>query len=215
MAMATASRRPEIDQHTMKLVAGMIAVALGPLTYFFAGGSLTSISASYWAGGTAQIIFLGFLFATASFFVAYNGESTREMIASKAAAVSALGVALFPCACDCREVAVPKVHGIAAAVMFLILTYSCYVFYRKARSKHTTRANVRAAIYAVCGLTMAASIVALAVDNLSKAPCPSTDSQLVFYGESAALLAFGISWLTASRMLPVVTDKNDRISWLN
>ncbi len=34
--------------------------------------------------------------------------------------------------------------------------------------------------------------------------------RLTFYGEMAGLLAFGIAWLTASRVLPVVTNADER-----
>ncbi len=37
-------------------------------------------------------------------------------------------------------------------------------------------------------------------------------SRLTFYGETASLLAFGIAWLTASQILPLVTRKDvDRL----
>ena len=37
-------------------------------------------------------------------------------------------------------------------------------------------------------------------------------SRLAFYGEIASLLAFGIAWLTASQILPLVTRKDvDRL----
>ena len=208
--MPTMFHPPEIDNHTMKLIAGIIALSLGPLTLLFAN-EITSISASYWAGGVAQIIFIGFLFATAAFFLAYNGYSSPEMIASKAAAVAGLGVALFPCGCDGRAVPVPYLHWISAAVMFLILTYFCYTFYARARQKGHTQANTRAAIYAICGVTMVIAIVVLALNGLMKSEPENTSSRLVFYGEAAALIAFGVSWLTASRMLPVITNETERI----
>ena len=211
--METTFRPPEIDNHTMKLIAGIIALALGPLTSVFAR-DITSISASYWAGGVAQIIFLGFLFATASFFLAYNGYSRMEMIASKSAAIAALGVALFPCGCDGHEVKIPYLHWISAATMFLILTYFCYVFFARARAKPSAQAKWRAAIYAVCGVAMVVSIAVLVYNGWTTGEPENTSSRLVFYGEAVALGAFGVSWLTASRMLPVITKEDERIPLL-
>jgi hypothetical protein len=211
--MPTAPSRPEIDNHTMKLIAGLIAVALGPLTTLFADGDLESISAAYWAGGVSQIIFLGFLFATAAFFLAYNGYSKMEMIASKLAAVSALGVALAPCICDHPQhvVLVKYLHGISAGVMFLILTYFCYVFYRRAMAKHHARAKARAGIYALCGVTMLVAIVTLTYNNATHGSLAKYDRWITFHGEFAGLFAFGISWLTASRMIPGITRKDERV----
>ncbi|HMV33246.1 MAG TPA: hypothetical protein PKA50_14110, partial [Gemmatimonadales bacterium] len=79
-------RRPEIDEHTLKLMVGIVALSLANLTSWFSGKHLESISASYYETGLAQTTFIGFLFAAASFFLAYNGQSRREMVASKVAA---------------------------------------------------------------------------------------------------------------------------------
>ena len=210
--MLDAPGRPEIDHHTTKLIVGVIALSLGPLTDLFADASLTSISASYYAGGWSQSIFIGFLFATAAFLLAYNGYSTGEMVSSKVAALAALGVALFPCDCDGRAEIVPYVHAVSAAAMFLILTYFCYCFFRRAWAKGHPRARARAYVYAACGVVMALAIVGLTIDHLAGGFLSAIDPRLVFHGEYASLLAFGISWLTASRVLPLITRGDERIS---
>lgn len=210
--MLNAPGRPEIDHHTAKLIVGVIAFLLGPLTDLLADAPLTSISASYYAGGWSQSIFIGFLFATAAFLLAYNGYSTGEMVTSKVAAVAALGVALFPCDCGGRPEVVPYVHAVCAAVMFLILTYFCYSFFRRAWAKGHPRARIRATIYAACGAVMVLAIVALTADWLGGGFLSALDPRLVFHGEYASLLAFGISWLTASRVLPLITRGDERIS---
>ncbi len=208
--MLPAPTRPEIDHRTIKLVVGVIAITLPLLTSFFAKTALTSISASYYEGGWSQSILIGFLFAIASFLLAYNGMSRAEMLASKVASLAGLGIALFPCKCEEHIELVPYVHGISAAVMFLILTYFCYQFFRRARSKGHPQAKLRAAIYAVCAVVIFVSVVVLAIDHLWDGGLGIP--RLTFYGESAGLLAFGISWLTASRVLPVVTRKDERFS---
>ena len=138
--------KQEIDHRTLKLLVGLIALTLGNLTSFFAESKITSISASYHAGGWSQSIFVGFLFAIAAFLLAYNGLSRSEMLSSKLAAMAALGVALFPCGCDGHDEIIAHVHFASAAVMFIILAYFCYVFYRRARAKGHTEANRRAAV---------------------------------------------------------------------
>src|SRR3954449_8525834 len=100
MSILSTPRRKEIDHRTMKLIVGVVAISLPGLTNFFAKAPLASISASYWERGTSQSIFIGFLFAIASFLLAYNGYTRREMILSKIASVASLGIALFPCQCD-------------------------------------------------------------------------------------------------------------------
>ncbi len=206
--------KPEIDHRTLKLLVGLIALSLANLTSFFADSKITSISESYYEGGWAQSIFVGFLFAIAAFLLAYNGLSRTEMVLSKVAGVGALVVALFPCGCRGHAETVPHVHFASAAVMFLILAYFCYVFYKRARGKGHTEANRRAFVYAASGLAIIASILALILDTLSGDVLTAAIPRLVFYCERAGLVAFGISWLTASRILPVLTRSDERFSLL-
>src|SRR5258708_774282 len=210
--MLSAPKREEIDHRTIKLIVGIVAISLAPLTSAFASTIITSISASYYEGGWSQSIFIGFLFAIAAFLLAYNGLSRTEMFLSKAAAAAALGVALFPCECGGHPALVPYVHGASAAVMFLILAYFCYCLYKRARAKGYLQANVRAAIYIVCGVTIVIAIVVLAVDSFSGHTLSERIPRLVFYGEAAGLIAFGISWLTASRTVPLITRRDERFS---
>lgn len=210
--MLPSPTKQEIDHRTLKLLVGLIALTLANLTSFFAQSEITSISAAYHQGGWSQSIFIGFLFAIAAFLLAYNGLSKPEMLLSKVAAVAALGVALFPCACDGHTEVVPYVHSGSAAVMFLILTYFCYVFYQRARTKGHTEANRRAFIYAICGLAIVASILILVLDTIADGALVARIPRLVFYCERAGLVAFGASWLTASRILPVLTNRAERFS---
>lgn len=213
--MLPTPRRPEIDHRTIKLIVGGIAISLAGLTGLFAGYPLTSISASYYAGGTSQTIFTGFLFAIAAFLLAYNGLSRNEMLLSKTAAVAGLCVALFPCACDGYPVRVPYVHYVAASVMFLVLAEFCYIFYRRAKRKGFPQAKVRAATYAVCGCAIVLSIAVLSLDALFDHFLEKRIPYLVFDGEAVGLIAFGISWLNASHVLPVVNRPDERFSPLS
>ena len=208
--MATETRQ-EIDHHTIKLIVGIIALSLATLTSAFASTAITSISASYYEGGWSQSIFIGFLFAIAAFLVAYNGRSTAEFFLGKIAAGAALGVALFPCECGNHVPSVPYVHGLSAAAMFLILAFFCYGFYRRAVQKNYREAYRRAAIYGTCGVLIVTSIAVLGGDHLAGGYISQRIPRLVFYGEATGLIAFGVSWLTASRTLPLVTNRTDRI----
>ncbi len=208
--MLLTPQREEIDHRTIKLLIGLIALTLATLTSYFAGGTITSISAAYYEGGWAQSILVGFLFAIAAFLLAYNGLSTREMVLSKVAAVAALGVALFPCKCGNREQIIPYVHAVSATTMFLVLAYFCYVFYRRAQQKGYPQATARACIYAACGITIVIAVVVVAFDALSGGMLSAQVPRLAFYGERAALMAFGVSWLTASRVLPMLTREDER-----
>jgi hypothetical protein len=210
--MLSTPKREEIDHRTIKLIVGVVALSLATLTAAFASTAIESISASYYEGGWSQTIFIGFLFAIAAFLMAYNGLSKPEMILSKVASVAALGVAMFPCECSGHPALLPYVHGVSAAVMFVILAYFCYCFYQRARTKGYPQAKVRAAIYVACGVAIVTSIVVLALDYFTGRALSDRIPRLVFYGEAASLIAFGISWLTASRTIPVITNKEERFS---
>ena len=214
MFKLTSPKRAEIDEHTAKLIVGVIAISLASLTSFFSGEPIQSISASYHEGGWSRDIFVGFLFAIFAFLIAYNGKSITQKVLSKIAAVAALGVAVFPCKCESNADVIPYAHGTFAAVMFIILAFFCYIFYRRAWSKGHLQARIRAYIYAVCGSTIVASILIIAIDNFTGGIISSKIDRLTFYGENAGLIAFGIAWLTASRTLPLITrnDKDDRFS---
>lgn len=198
--------RREIAHTTSKLIVGVMAISLAALTGLLSG-PIDSISASYHEGGLPRDIFVGFLFAISAFLFAYNGKSTLEMILSKVAAFAAIGIAVFPCECGRSSGGTP-VHGIAAATMFVILTAFCYIFFRRAYAKGHPQAKVRAYIYAICGFVIAVSILAISVNKFLGEPV----SRLTFIGEAAGLIAFGIAWLSASRMLPIVTSLEERIS---
>lgn len=205
---------PEIDHRTMKLIVGLIALLLPILTNYFASvmedSSLTSISESYWVGGWAQSIFVGFLFAIASFLIAYNGESRPEMLFSKAAAFAALGVALFPCGCGGEPQIIPGLHYTAAGIMFAVLTYFCFLFLIRARKKGHAQAKVRAAIYGLCGIVIALCILALGYNGITDESLTKRFESFVFWGETGGLLSFGISWLTASHIFPLINRPDER-----
>lgn len=210
--MLSAPKRREIDHRTIKLIVGVGAISLAALTSYFATSTLTSISASYYEGGWSQSIFIGFLFAISALMLAYNGLSVVEMYLSRLASVSGFGVALFPCKCETHIELVPHVHGFAAATMFLVLAYFSYRFLRRAWNKGHTEAKLRAGIYGACCLAILGSILVLVADHLFGGTMSARVPRLTFYGEATALVAFGISWLTASRILPIVTRQQERFS---
>lgn len=86
---------------------------------------------------------------------------------------------------------------------------------RDLTAKDYPQAKLRAAIYACCGVAIVLSIVVLGYDGLTENSLSAAIPRLTFYGEATGLIAFGISWLTASRVLPVLTRPNERFSPLN
>ncbi|VVO77445.1 hypothetical protein [Pseudomonas fluorescens] len=221
-------REPEeIDQRALKLLVGLIAIFLANVCSFLSVTSIDSISASYVEGGWPRDFFVGSLFAISAFLMAYNGSSIKEKCISKVAGMSALGVALFPCDCvkeslekgaklsdltcgqlDALDRASP-VHFLAAATLFIMLAMFCRIFYQRAEKKSNKEAKLRKRIYLICGIAMIASIVLMAAGSLLHTGFGVP--RFTFQGERAGLIAFGISWLTASKVLPGLSSDKERL----
>jgi len=213
--MLSNPERQEIDEHTGKLIVGVIAILLASVTNFLAGSGLDSISESYHRGGLARDIFVGSLLAISAFLATYNGHSKYQMIAAKLAALAAIGIALFPCECDVYPEVIPKVHGISAATMFLVLAFFCKTFYQRAKKKGHSRAMLRCFIYAACGGAIVFSILVLALDGLLGGAIKNVIPNLIFIFEAVGLVAFGVAWLTASRIIIGLTNPDERIRLFN
>ena len=215
MIMATEKQRAEIDNHTMKFIVGIIAISLAYLTEKFAAKPLASISASYWDEGLwSGNIFVGFLFSISAFLLSYNGNDKWEKWMSKVAALAAICVAMFPCGCDNHPQIIPMVHYIAAAVMFSILAVFCYFFFLRAWKKTWAQARTRAALYGACGIAIILAMASMVVNHLMDDALSNSFPQFTFYAEATGLVAFGIAWLTASRILPYLTRSDEKLSIL-
>lgn len=211
MSALGAPRRQEIDVQQIKFLIGLIALSLPIIELILTNGSLASISESFWyeEGPWPRNIFVGFLFAIAAFLLAYNGTTEAEMLMGKVAAASAIGIAMFPCACgDMSREILPKAHVVSASLMFGVLTWFCFTFIKRARAKGHREARIRASIYGICGIGMVISILMLLASSIRE--LNSSLASLVFWGEAVGLVSFGISWLTASRVLPWITQPWER-----
>jgi hypothetical protein len=95
--------------------------------------------------------------------------------------------------------------------MFGILAAFCYAFFRRARSKGWTQARTRAIVYALCGGAIVLAMVLMGVDILTQGALRGRIDRFTFYAEAAGLIAFGIAWLVASRILPLITRPDERL----
>ncbi len=221
----------DVDHRVLKLIVGLIALTLAPLTYLFAwlqlpDMKLTSISASYWYGGVPQTIFIGFLFAIAAFLLAFEGTSRLDAALSNLAGAASVSIAMFPCtaleAAPLRGVVqsvthASTIHTIAASTMFIVLAYFCFGFYTRAIAKNVDGGNPAAGwrswIYLVCGVLLVASMLVMALapflPSLSGGSIAEQHATLTFWGEAVGLVSFGVSWLTSSKAL--VAQPSERL----
>jgi hypothetical protein len=206
--MAQGLRKPDVDERMVKLLVGLIAIALPILVAWTSWPEkLGSISAAYWVPAWPQTLFIGFLFAIAGFLLSYDGRSTAERVASRIAAISALLIALYPCECKGHEEIIKGVHYWAATVMYLVLAFFCWKFRLRAKDKPWVQARARAIVYAVCGVALVVAIAFLAVNAVMHNALAQRYETFVFFWESVGLFAFGFSWLTASHSLPFLNTR--------
>lgn len=165
-------------------------------------GIQSSISSYYHTG--MRDVFVGALWAIGTFMMSYRGYERKDDLAGDLTCVFAIGVALFPTTSDSdptsRGRLIGHVHLLFSALFFLTLAYfSLCLFTKTDKTKTPTRRKLqRNVVYKACGYTMLVAlllIVILAfVQNGAKTEVKKLDP--VFWLESIAVIAFGISWLT-------------------
>ena len=176
-----------------------------------------SVSAYFHTG--MRELFVGSLCAVAIFLLCYKGYARIDDLAANVAGLSLIAVAWFPTSERSREGSVnsatifsdaiaadpPWVGGVhfASAILFFVILagMSLFLFTRTAdRATMTEQKRSRNRVYVACGVTMLAS---LAVIGISKLPNPNWGEaiQLVFWCETLALVAFGVSWLVKAEVV--------------
>ncbi|RLD51566.1 MAG: DUF998 domain-containing protein [Bacteroidetes bacterium] len=195
-----------------------LVVALGAIIL----GDCTSIqrSISLYYNTIMRNAFVGILTATALFMFAYRGYDYRDRIAGIAAFVFALGIAFFPatsqmvkdCGTLCLHVEhyswIRIVHLVSAALYFLTLAYISLFLFTLTDPKlvFTEEKRKRNNIYRICGFVILGSLLLIAIFMGFIFPHhPQYDRyHPIFWLESIALWAFGISWLIKGEV--AVTD---------
>lgn len=182
-----------------------------------------SISAYYHTG--MREVFVAILSALGIFLLCYKGPQKWDVLAAKVAGAFALLVALFPTDETSRKATdtggpapdsltyfsgpnavdpafVGYVHYASAAVFFItIALMSVFLFTKSGGGEPTPRKLLRNKVYRLCGLAILLAIALIAVDKLLLDGRWSTNSSFVFWMETVAVTAFGISWLTKAEVL--------------
>lgn len=165
-------------------------------------GIESSISSYYHTA--MRDVFVGTLCAIAVFMLSYKGYERKDDLAGDLACVFAVGLALFPVVPDFNATSHQKlighIHLLFTALFFLTLTYfSLFLFTKTDKTKAPTdRKLQRNAVYKVCGYTMLVALLLIVVLAIIPDETKSAIIKIhpVFWLESIAVVAFGISWLT-------------------
>jgi hypothetical protein len=143
-------------------------------------------------------VFVGSMCAIGIFLMSCRGYDRRDTIAGHLACIFAVGVALFPTAPETgatpRATIIGGVHLICATLLFLTLAYFCLALFTQTSKENPTEQKIqRNRVYVVCGSIILLCIGTIAVCKLRglwEAMKPT------LWLESAAILAFGVAWLT-------------------
>ena len=157
-----------------------------------------SISSYYYT--EMRDVFVGSLAAIGVFLICYRFRRLDNVL-SNIAGVMAIGVALFPATPPDpthMEILVGRAHGVFAGVLFGLLALFCFVSFPKvdnATGTVTERKVARNRIYRTCGVLIVLSMLVVLACELLDVPRSFVDTyRPVFFAESVAVIAFGLSW---------------------
>lgn len=193
----------------------------------------TSISVTYHFG--SRDVFCGLLFVVGAFLFTYRGWNTVEYWLANFASLCAITVALAPtsinlhwinefgipfeenqCLVKTSDICItsshaftPYIHQTAAIVLISILFIFCWGFYSRAKDKlkmfpQNKNIRRRSRIYLGCLIAMPLSVMWAAKIYFTKGEVVGDPS--LFYVEWVCLWAFAISWLVASKQLPLLSN---------
>ena len=183
----------------LRKAVGWIAILLPFVlmlgVYLIFNGNITlyTISMYYYSG--MRDVFVGALCAIGLFLFFYHGYDRWDDWLGNIAGFCVICIAWFPTSkmepLDWKG----TIHFIAAIIFFITLAcFSLFLFTRKGKDP-TSRKLKRNRIHITCGVVMAVCLVSIMVYfQFFQKNYPH--SSFVFWAETLALEAFGISWLT-------------------
>ena len=184
-----------------------VILVVGDLVLGSSTGLEDSISDYY--GTIMRGVLVGVLFAIGVFMFSYIGYQPidkkrfepSDNMAGDLACVAALGVALFPTTSS--NSAVRTIHFLSAAALFLVLSYFSLRLFTKTEpgGRPTPEKKARNRIYVTCGVIMLACIASIAVYNWFLQDTSLAATNPVFWLETFALWAFGVSWFIKGETL--------------
>ena len=183
----------------LRKAVGWIGILLPFILMFgvfliFKGEIIQESISHYYHTGMGDV-FVGALCAVALFLFFYSGHDKWDDRAGNIAGLFAIGVAWFPATEVGQSDLTGIIHFTFAALFFLTLAlFSLFLFTRKGPNP-TTQKLTRNKIYVICGLVMIACLVAIVI-YLNFIQNENPESSFVYWAETVALIAFGVSWLT-------------------
>jgi len=160
----------------------------------FKGEIIQESISHYYHTGMGDV-FVGALCAVALFLFFYSGHDKWDDWAGNIAGLFAIGVAWFPATEVGQSDLTGIIHFTFAALFFLTLALFSLLLFTRKGSNPTQQKLARNKVYVICGLIMITCLVAIAI-YLNFIQNNNHGSGFVFWAETIALVAFGVSWLT-------------------
>lgn len=194
---------------TLRTAVGYLGIALpfalAAGNWLIFSGSLQQSVSDYFYTGMRGVL-VGGLCVIGAFLLAYHGDDRWDSLLAKAAGIGAVGVALFPTPPprpSFREAIAGYCHYGFGGLMFtsLVAIALWWPFRRAAsESRYGRLRRLPTRVCLACGIVM---LVALALTGLVSLPFAASLSSLdpVFWLETAAITAFGVSWLVKGQAI--------------
>lgn len=96
-------------------------------------------------------------------------------------------------------------------MLFSILAYFCFGPFRENTKGKGGKKGARAKLYFSCGAVMVGCMLIGAIGKLFL-PCETVRSLgLIYWVEAVALGAFGVAWITAGKVIPMIVDEDEAL----
>jgi hypothetical protein len=163
-------------------------------------------------------LLVGLLSATAIFLITYKGYD-NDNVYTNLAGVFALGIAFLPTSNisdgSCALFTIPTnelrqtAHLFFAGAFFLVLAYISFFLFVRSSHRVTPEKRKRNLVFRTCGIVMVAMVLGIILyywGFSDESRQQWRQLRLVFWMESIALWAFGISWLVKGET--ILKDKS-------
>jgi hypothetical protein len=197
-----------ISYHALLIAVGVLGILL-PIILVFGSmildkpfcfeNSISSYAHTKMGNG-----FVGIMCAVALFMFSYLGHDKWDNILGHLAGIFALGIAFFPNNTIDPLTARNIVHLCSALLFFsTLICFSLCLFTKTDQELMSAQKKNRNRVYKICGYAMIVCIAFIIIYMLLlKGKITWLDwIQPVFWLESFALLAFGISWITKGQVI--------------
>lgn len=191
---------PKYTRHTYSYIAlrkavGWIGILLPFALWFgavviFKEEAYSSMSHYYYT--SMRNLFVGALCAVGLFLFFYAGYDKWDDWAANLAGAFAIGIAWLPTT-EYGIDTVGVLHFVCATIFFLILALMSIFLFTKGEKGKVRKRN-RNLIYRICGIVIIGCLLAILLYVLFFQSKKVTD--LIYWAEAIALVAFGVSWLT-------------------